>query len=95
MVVCPLTIDLSIIEDITPAIRVRQSQEESTTLSFPRRRESSGFKQKALLSCWIPACAGMTVTVVASVMNFGKLNKQTYATIRIVTKNHRQVTILR
>ncbi len=35
-------IDLSIIEDSMPAIRVRQSQEKSTTSSFPRRRESSG-----------------------------------------------------
>jgi peptide/nickel transport system permease protein len=29
--------------------------------SFPRRRESSGVKQKAFLKNWIPAFAGMTV----------------------------------
>ena len=40
------------------------STQELLSSSFPRRRESSGFKQKAFSFCWIPAYAGMTAHLV-------------------------------
>jgi hypothetical protein len=36
------------------------SQQAGKWLVIRRRPESSGFKQNAFFSCWIPACAGMT-----------------------------------
>jgi multidrug efflux system membrane fusion protein len=37
--------------------------ENHTSPSFPRRRESSGFKKNAFLNGWIPAFAGMTTVL--------------------------------
>ena len=46
-----------------PIFKIYAAGSKSTTSSFPRRRESSGFKQKAFLNSWIPAFAGMTAVL--------------------------------
>ncbi len=46
-----------------PTFKICKAGGEVTISSFPRKRESSGFKQKAFLNVWIPAFAGMTIAL--------------------------------